>query len=66
MQAEIGNCLLRDIGLSLLLVVIKSARRGVHIFWIGQKRGVRIVTELSQVLRFAQKIKVTLDQLRIP
>ena len=65
-QTEIGNGLLRDVGLALLLVVIKSDRGGVQILGVGEERGVGIVAKLAQILRVAQKIEVTLDELRIP
>jgi hypothetical protein len=65
-QAEIGDGLLRDIGLALLLVVIKAAGGGVQILGIGPKCGASIVAKLAQVLRVAQEIEVTVHELRIP
>ena len=65
-QAKVGDGLLRHIGLALLLVVIENARRRIEIFGIGDQGGVSIVTKLAQVLRVAQKIEITLHQLRIP
>ena len=66
MQAEVGDGLLSHVRLTLLLVVIESAGRGIEIFWISYEGGMRIVTEFAQVLRVAEKIEITLHQLRIP
>ncbi len=52
-HAEVGDGLLRDVGLALLLVVIKEARGRVQIFGIGDQRGMSVVAELAQVLRVA-------------
>ena len=66
MRAKISNHLLRNVSLPLLLVVVENARRGIQIQRIGQQCGVRIVAKLAQILRVAQQIKITLDQLRVP
>ena len=57
---------MRHIEFALLLVVIKEARRCVEVFGIGVERGASLVEEFAQILRFAQQIEITLDQLRIP
>ena len=65
-QAEVGDGLLGGVNLALLLVVIKKAGGGVEVFGIGEQRGVGVVAELAQVLRVAEEIEITLDELRVP
>ena len=66
MRAEIGDGLLRDIELALLLVVIKEPCRRIEILGIGVERGASLVEKLAQIFGFTQQIEITLDQFRIP
>ena len=62
----VGDDLLRDLGLALLLVVIEKARRRRQILRICDQGRMRIVSKLPQVFRITQQVEVALHQLRIP
>src|SRR5258708_11386545 len=65
-QPKVGDGLLCGVGLAFLLIVVKKSDGGVEIFRAGEDGGVSIVAKLAETLRIAQKIEITLHQLRIP
>ena len=65
-QAKIGNGLLSNVELALLLVVIEEPRHRVQVFRIGIQGRPRLIKKLPQVLSLSKQIEIALDQFGRP